>query len=152
MGDDYYVVAKELQKASMQAIGAENYETVAVVQGRDFERVMTQHPFLDRESMVILGDHVTLDSGTGCVHTAPGHGVEDFEVVAEHYTAPVVVPVDDPRCLTKKQGRLKVYHRGRQPRNCRTHQKERPSACDRTYKSTSIAMLGAAKPGAVQGH
>ena len=43
------------------------------------------HPFLDRESLVILGDHVTLDSGTGCVHTAPGHGVDDYQCLPQHY-------------------------------------------------------------------
>ena len=44
-----------------------------------------RHPFLDRTGLVILGDHVTLEGGTGCVHTAPGHGVEDFEVCTQHY-------------------------------------------------------------------
>lgn len=104
---EYYVVAKELQAAAMAAVGAENYETVATVTGRDFERVMTKHPFLDRESMVIVGDHVTLESGTGCVHTAPGHGVEDFEVVAQHYPElPIIVPVDDHGKLTADAGRF----------------------------------------------
>ena len=64
--------------------------------------------------MVILGDHVTLEGGTGCVHTAPGHGVEDFEVCTQHYPQlPVVVPVDDAGRLTAEAGEefagLKVW-------------------------------------------
>ena len=66
---------------------------------------MCAHPFLDRDSLVIVGDHVTLDSGTGCVHTAPGHGVEDFEVCVNHYPQiPIVVPVDNVGKLTKDAG------------------------------------------------
>ena len=73
-----------------------------------------QHPFLDRKGLVILGDHVTLEGGTGCVHTAPGHGVEDFEVCVNHYPqVPVVVPVDDAGRLTAEAGEkfagLKVW-------------------------------------------
>ena len=48
--------------------------------GNELERVVAQHPFYDRDSLVILGEHVTTDSGTGCVHTAPGHGEDDFYV------------------------------------------------------------------------
>lgn len=57
--------------------------------------MVAQHPFIDRPSYIIVGDHVTLESGTGCVHTAPGHGVEDFEVCKNYPHIPVVVPVDD---------------------------------------------------------
>ena len=60
------------------------------------------HPFLDRESLVIVGDHVTLESGTGCVHTAPGHGVEDFVVCKNYPEIPIVVPVDNKGYMTEK--------------------------------------------------
>ena len=72
----------------------------------------TAHPFLDRESLVIVGDHVTLESGTGCVHTAPGHGVEDFEVCQNYQEIPMIVPVDHKGVLTEEAGRIcRPYHR-----------------------------------------
>ena len=78
------------------------------LKGSDLEYMKAQHPFLDRTSLVILGDHVTLESGTGCVHTAPGHGVEDFEVCRDHYPElPIVVPVDSSR-QAHRRGRAKV--------------------------------------------
>ena len=66
-----------------------------------------KHPFLDRESEVIVGDHVTLESGTGCVHTAPGHGVEDFEVCKKYPEIPIIVPVDGNGILTEEAGQFK---------------------------------------------
>ena len=65
---------------------------------------------------MILGDHVTLESGTGCVHTAPGHGVEDFEVCRDHYPdLPIVVPVDSHGKLTEEAGQFAGSdHRGSQ--------------------------------------
>ena len=78
---------------------------VGTLPGRELEYVVTQHPFLDRESLVILGDHVTLESGTGCVHTAPGHGVEDYDVCKKNYPElPIVVPVDSKGRMTKEAG------------------------------------------------
>ena len=58
------------------------------------EGIVCQHPLYDRASVVILGDHVTTEQGTGCVHTAPGHGVEDFEV-GKKYGLDILSPVDD---------------------------------------------------------
>ena len=65
---------------------------VATVKGSDLEYIKTAHPFLDRESLVIVGDHVTLESGTGCVHTAPGHGVDDFNVCQNYPEIPTICP------------------------------------------------------------
>ena len=65
----------------MKAAHIDEYEMVGSFKGRDLEYMKAQHPFLDRQSLVIYGDHVTLDSGTGCVHTAPGHGVEDLSLI-----------------------------------------------------------------------
>ena len=63
----------------METIGIEELSNVLRLwKGSELEGVICRHPFYDRESPVIFGDHVTLDAGTGCVHTAPGHGEEDF--------------------------------------------------------------------------
>ena len=61
----------------------ENAEVVKTVKGAELEYIAAKHPFYDRESLVMLGDHVTIDAGTGCVHTAPGHGEDDFIVGQE---------------------------------------------------------------------
>ena len=104
-GDEYLIMAEELYKNAMKAAGIEEYEVVGTLPGRELEYVVTQHPFLDRESLVILGDHVTLESGTGCVHTAPGHGVEDYDVCKKNYPElPIVVPVDSKGRMTKEAG------------------------------------------------
>ncbi|NLJ31969.1 MAG: isoleucine--tRNA ligase [Clostridiales bacterium] len=106
-GKDYYVMATALYENAMKEAGISDYEVVASYKGSDLELMETAHPFLDRTSLVIVGDHVTLESGTGCVHTAPGHGVEDFEVCHDHYPQlPVVVPVDSHGKLTEEAGPL----------------------------------------------
>ncbi len=102
---EYYIIAKELVEATMQAAKIEEYEIVGTANGKELDRVLCRHPFLNRDSMVILGDHVTLESGTGCVHTAPGHGVDDFEVVTNHYPElPIIVPVDNAGKMTELAG------------------------------------------------
>ena len=70
-GDEFYVMATDLVDAAMADRGTTDYDTVGVIQGSELEYMKTQHPFIDRTSLVIVGDHVTLESGTGCVHTAP---------------------------------------------------------------------------------
>ena len=92
----------------MKAAKIDSYEKVLTMPGREFERMTYRHPFIDRESLIILGDHVTLDSGTGCVHTAPGHGVEDFEVCVNHYPEiEIIVPVDSEGKMTELAGQFK---------------------------------------------
>ncbi|ADU26270.1 isoleucine--tRNA ligase [Ethanoligenens harbinense] len=103
-GDSCYVVAAALAEKAMQAGGVENYEVLGTIPGAELEGITAKHPFLDRQSLVIVGGHVTLESGTGCVHTAPGHGVEDFEVCRNYPQLPIVVPVDDKGRLTKDAG------------------------------------------------
>ena len=115
IGDEYHLRAAGLVESTMKACHIENYEVLEPrVLGSEFELMQYQHPFLDRKGLVILGDHVTLEGGTGCVHTAPGHGVEDFEVCVNHYPqVPVIVPVDDGGYLTEEAGKefagLKVW-------------------------------------------
>jgi len=77
----------------------ESGEVVRKFRGRDLQGLHCAHPLLDKESLVIFGDHVTLEQGTGCVHTAPGHGVEDFEI-GKQFGLPVFNPVDDAGCFT----------------------------------------------------
>lgn len=104
-GDRYYIIAEALVESAMSACGITDYSIAATFKGSDLERVETQHPYLPRRSLVIVGDHVTLESGTGCVHTAPGHGVEDYDVVVKHYSElPIIVPVDDDGFLTQEAG------------------------------------------------
>ena len=115
IGDAYHIMARELVESTMKGCHIDEYEVLPeTVLGSELELMQYQHPFLDRKGLVILGDHVTLEGGTGCVHTAPGHGVEDFEVCVNHYPqVPVVVPVDDAGRLTAEAGEkfagLKVW-------------------------------------------
>ncbi|MDF2524635.1 MAG: isoleucyl-tRNA synthetase, partial [Clostridiales bacterium] len=104
-GDEYYVMAVELTESVMKAAGIQEYEIIAKFKGEELEFIDCRHPFLDRDSVVILGDHVTLEAGTGCVHTAPGHGAEDFQV-CQKYKMPIIVPVDDKGILTKEAGKF----------------------------------------------
>ena len=115
IGDAYHIMARELVESTMKGCHIDEYEVLPeTVLGSELELMQYQHPFLDRKGLVILGDHVTLEGGTGCVHTAPGHGVEDFEVCVNHYPqVPIVVPVDDAGRLTAEAGEkfagLKVW-------------------------------------------
>lgn len=104
--DEYYIIADRLCDSVMKKARKENYKVVTSIKGSEFEFMTVEHPFLDRDSLVIVGDHVTLDSGTGCVHTAPGHGVEDFEVCQKYGNINVIVPVDDNGILTEEAGRF----------------------------------------------
>ena len=78
----------------MKAAGITDYETIGTFMGSELEHIQTKHPLYDRNSMVIVGDHVTLESGTGCVHTAPGYGVEDFEVCKNYDEIGILACVD----------------------------------------------------------
>lgn len=71
------------------------------VKGSELEYVVAKHPFYDRDSLVICGEHVTTDAGTGCVHTAPGHGEDDF-IVGQKYGLGVLCPVDERGYMTEE--------------------------------------------------
>ena len=101
---EYYVMATELISSALKAAGIEEYEVKGTIRGSELELMTTKHPFIDRDSLVIVGDHVTLESGTGCVHTAPGHGVEDFEVCRNYPQIPMLVPVDHKGIMTADAG------------------------------------------------
>lgn len=96
-----YLVAQELLKAVSEAIGWENPTVIKSVKGSELEYIVAAHPLYGRDSLVMLGDHVTLDAGTGCVHTAPGHGEDDF-LVGQKYGLDVLCPVDDKGVMTEE--------------------------------------------------
>ncbi|HEB95703.1 MAG TPA: isoleucine--tRNA ligase [Sedimenticola thiotaurini] len=91
-GRERLVVADGLLKETMDRWDIENYQVIAYGRGDAFEGLMLKHCFYDREVPVILGEHVTLEAGTGAVHTAPGHGLEDY-IVGQRYDLPVDNPV-----------------------------------------------------------
>jgi len=103
---EYFVMAEELYKNAFEAAGLDGYKVIGSIEGSKLEGITTQHPFLERESIVIVGGHVTLESGTGCVHTAPGHGVEDYEVCKKYKELPIIVPVDSQGKLNDLAGKF----------------------------------------------
>ncbi len=102
---EIYVLATELIDTVVAACDLDNsYEVVKTFMGRELELMTCQHPFLGRESLVIVGDHVTLEAGTGCVHTAPGFGAEDYIVCQQYPQLEIVVPVDAKGYQTEDAG------------------------------------------------
>ena len=93
-GEELVIVATELADAVLARAGASRKGELGRVRGAALERLSLRHPFLEREVPVTLGEHVTLESGTGAVHTAPAHGQDDF-AVGQRYGLPVDNPVDD---------------------------------------------------------
>ncbi len=100
-----YIMAAELVKPTMEAAGISDYTTTGTVKGKELEYIVTEHPVMNRPSLVIVGDHVTLESGTGCVHTAPGFGVDDFEVCKKYPEIGITVPVDSKGVQTAEAGK-----------------------------------------------
>ncbi|NTV41820.1 MAG: isoleucine--tRNA ligase, partial [Syntrophobacteraceae bacterium] len=91
---EVWILAEGLLESCMKAFGVTQYSVVGTFQASRLKAITCRHPFLDRDSVIVLGSHVTLDAGTGCVHTAPGHGREDYEMALE-YGLDVYSPVDD---------------------------------------------------------
>ncbi len=104
VGNEYYVMADELVKTTMETAGITEYTTDGIFTGAELEGMKTAHPLYDRPSPIIVGDHVTLESGTGCVHTAPGYGVEDFEVCKNYDDIGILVCVDSKGRQTEEAG------------------------------------------------
>ena len=96
-----FVVAKDLLETVSKEIGWENVEVLQEFKGEVLDLMTAQHPFYDRTSLLMLGDHVTLDAGTGLVHTAPGHGEEDY-IVGKKYGLDVLSPLDSRGCYTSE--------------------------------------------------
>ena len=89
-----YIVAEALMDKVMKLGGFEHYEVLATYPGQFFENMLANHPFLPKTSRVVVAEYVTMDSGTGCVHTAPGFGADDYQTCMR-YGMELVVPVDD---------------------------------------------------------
>ena len=96
-----YVMAEALTQKVMHIGGFDSYEIVERHEGAFFENMLADHPFLPKTSRLVLADYVTMDSGTGCVHTAPGFGADDYQT-CRRYGMELIVPVDD-------QGRHTAY-------------------------------------------
>jgi len=103
--EERYLVAQELYPRIVELIGAKDFQVEGVFLGSQLEGVVYRHPFMDRESPVILAEYVSLEQGTGLVHTAPGHGLEDYES-GRKYNLPVLSPVDDRGFFTQEAGKL----------------------------------------------
>ena len=91
---EMYLVAEALVEKVMKVGGIDEYEIVETHSGSFFENMLASHPFLPKTSRLVLADYVTMDSGTGCVHTAPGFGADDY-LTCKRYGMDMVVPVDD---------------------------------------------------------
>ena len=91
---EVFIVAKQRLDEFREKCGVSDVRIVSEFEGKTIEGARCRHPFLDRDSLIIVGEHVTMDTGSGCVHTAPGHGEEDFEVGARYGLEPYA-PVDE---------------------------------------------------------
>ena len=96
-GDERLLVAAALKDQVMQRVGIEDYSVVGQCQGAALEQLLLQHPFYKRQVPVILSDHVTTEAGSGCVHIAPDHGMDDF-IVAQKYGISTLNYIDDNGC------------------------------------------------------
>ena len=99
-----YMLATELVEDVLKLGGIEDAKEVLRLKGREFEYMTAAHPFLDRDSLIIVGDHVNTDAGSGCVHTAPGFGAEDFEICKNYPEIPVNVCVNGKGIMTDACG------------------------------------------------
>ncbi len=99
-GNSYYIVATDLVESVMARYGISHYKTSGSAKGRVFEHFKLQHPFYKRQVPVVLAEHVTTESGTGCVHTAPAHGPDDY-LVGQSYQLPLINPVMANGCFAE---------------------------------------------------
>lgn len=99
-GDFYVILAAELVESAMKRYSIVDYQAKAVAKGAAFEHLRLMHPFYDRQVPVILGEHVTTESGTGSVHTAPAHGPDDY-AVGKKYNLPLINPVKTNGCFAE---------------------------------------------------
>ncbi len=101
---EVYIVAEALVEKVMKVGGVENYEVVETYPGSFFENMLADHPFLEKTSRLVNAEYVTMDSGTGCVHTAPGFGADDYQT-CKRYGMEMVVPVNDQGRHTEYAGK-----------------------------------------------
>jgi len=107
---EIYILAKELKKSVEEACNLPELEILETRKGAEFELMTAKHPLYDRTSVILNGDHVTLDAGSGCVHTAPGHGQDDYEICRKYDASGkteigIIVPVDDRGRMNELAGK-----------------------------------------------
>jgi isoleucyl-tRNA synthetase len=98
-----YIIAKELVESAMHAAHIKEYGILGSIPGTKFEGLRAEHPLHKGDSLCVLAEYVKMDTGTGCVHTAPGHGQEDY-ITGQKYGLPVLSPVNDSGEFTKEAG------------------------------------------------
>ena len=102
-GVSYLIVAKDLAESLSETLGVE-LKVKTTLTGKALENTVYRHPLFDRKSKVVIGgDYITTESGTGLVHTAPGHGQEDY-ITGQKYDLPILSPVDDGGRFTEEAG------------------------------------------------
>lgn len=97
------IMAEDRVKPVMEEAGIKDYQIRQTMSGSELEGKEAGHPFMPRDSRIILGEYVTMDQGSGCVHIAPGHGMDDYEAGLA-YNLPIITPVDDKGCFTSEAG------------------------------------------------
>ncbi|MDO8682293.1 MAG: isoleucine--tRNA ligase [Armatimonadota bacterium] len=100
-----YLIAAELREAVLQAIDVTEFETIKTVKGTELEGLVFKHPLFDRESPIVFASYVTLEDGAGIVHTAPGHGREDFQT-GQKFKLPIINPVNEKGVFTDEAGQF----------------------------------------------
>ena len=138
---EVYIMADALTEKVMHIGGFDSYEVLEQHPGNFFENMLADHPFLPKTSRLVLADYVTMDSGTGCVHTAPGFGADDY-LTCKRYGMDMVVPVDDqgPSHRLRRQVRRHV-HGGIEPRHPRRHEGSRFPVRQRGHRAQLPALL-----------
>ncbi|MGB2961338.1 MAG: isoleucine--tRNA ligase [Candidatus Omnitrophota bacterium] len=108
VADEVWIVAGDLVSNLMEKFGIQDYEVVDNKTGKEVaeEEKSAVHPFMERDSVIVLADYVTKEEGTGCVHTAPGHGQEDY-LTGRKYGLPMLMPVDNLGRFTEEAGEFK---------------------------------------------
>ncbi len=106
---EHYVLAKDLLEPVAAKAGFKDYKIISTVKGNDLEGTTYKHPFIDREGKVVLADYVSNEEGSGCVHTAPGHGMEDY-LTGQRYGLSTIMPVDERGIFDKTAGEFAGIH------------------------------------------
>ncbi|MGQ9706554.1 MAG: isoleucine--tRNA ligase [bacterium] len=96
-----FIISMDMEESPIPKMKIDSFEEVATFKGSELEGIITRHPFYDRQSIIVLADYVSSDVGTGCVHTAPGHGHDDF-ITGQRYGLPTLTPVDSKGLFTEE--------------------------------------------------
>lgn len=103
VGDEIFFIAESLLRSLADRLNFKDYKVIDTFKGSDLEGLTYIHPFIERQGRVVLADYVSKEEGTGCVHTAPGHGREDF-LTGRRYNLPTIMPVDEKGRFDKNAG------------------------------------------------